>query len=286
VPLEFVGAKIIVREHQDRPRDLSLDARSSRFRAWNKLWNGYLGWEGLGSPSERLVAGKLLARFALLALLPVLLVGLLSLPFAGSSFAGTSADYGRSSLTYARPILEFVPADTNVQLGDSSYVSARLLTQLRTLYANYFHDLKAAFASGDASPLRDILSNDLYNTYAAQIAGAYAAGWTISFWDAGQFPESLTFASIFPASGPQQASAWSDSLTVVVADKNGSTISSTTYSIINVSFGLTNTGWRITGLDMSVATSPSLEPSSGASPSAFASSSARPAASPAKSAKP
>ena len=286
VPLEYVGTRVIVREHQDRPRDVSLDARPPRFAAWNKLWNGYLGWEGLGAPSERLIAGKLLARFALLGVVPVLLITALSLPFAGSSFGHTDADYSRSSLTYGRPILEFVPTDSNVQLGDSSYVSVRLLTQLRTLYANYFPDLSAAFVSGDAGPLRDILASDLYNTYAAQIASAHERGWTISFWDVGQLPESLSFTSVFPASGPQQVSAWSDSLTIIVADQGGTTISSTGYSIVNVSFGLTNLGWRITGLDMSAAPSPSpsSSPSVGAPPSATTS--ASPSASPIKSARP
>jgi hypothetical protein len=228
---------------------------ASRTRAtapalWNKVWNGYLGWEGLARPSERFVAGKMLLRFALLGLIPILLATLISIPLMSSAYAHTDPDYTRSTLIYGRPLLELVPSGTTVQLGDGSYVSATLLTQLRTLYGNYFPDLTAAVVSGDSTPLRDLLSSDLYNTYAAQITQAHTAGWTVSLWGGGQFPESLSFNSVSPASGPQQASAWSEPLTMVITDKNGAILSSTDYTTVNVSFGLTNVGWRITGLDL------------------------------------
>jgi hypothetical protein len=195
-----------------------------------------------------------------------LLVALISLPFAGSSFAHIDADYTRSTLLYGRPLAELAPADTTIEIAVGVSVSVQLLAQLRTLYGNYFPNLTAAFVSGDPTPLRDILSSEMYTTYAAQVTQAHAQGWTISFWDSGQLPQTLAFSSVFPSSGPQQAVGWADSLTIIYKDRSGVILSQQDYPVVNVSFGLTNSGWRITNLDLS-ATVPSPSPAPSAAPS-------------------
>ena len=132
IPREYNTPGVVVHEIEDRPeRSDALDAKRVRFPFWNKLWNGWLGWEGLEAhPSEWFVIGKLSARFALFGLLPVLLVVAISLPFSGFLYAHTSADYNRSSLLYSRPVVDLALPDTTVQTANVQPISARLLDQL------------------------------------------------------------------------------------------------------------------------------------------------------------